>query len=160
MMSRVSRALAGALCLSLATTAARAQEAVPLHKGDLVRFLTGSTYSKPEIAAIVRRACLAFAPTARDYQNLKELGATTAVSDAMRKCTENNNRVARAETAAPAPVRPMEIDLPYRGVTAQAGSVALYTVTIHRGPTPLSGVRLLLRGSREIAGGAHAELIA
>ena len=78
----------------------------------------------------------------------------------MKRCTENNNKVARAEIAAPAAVRPMEIDLPYRSVTAPAGSVALYTVTIHRGPTPLSGVRLLLRGSREIAGGAHAELIA
>jgi tetratricopeptide (TPR) repeat protein len=158
MMSRTSRALAGALCVSLAATAARAQEAVPLHKGDLVRFLTGSTYSKPEIAAIVRRACLAFAPTSRDYQNLRELGATTAVVSAMQTCTENNNKVARAETAAPAPVRAMEIDLPNRGITATAGSVALYTVTIHRGPTPLSGVRLLLHGSRDIAGGAHAEL--
>lgn len=157
-MSRTSRALAGALCLSLATTAARAQEAVPLHKGDLVRFLTGSTYSKPEIAAIIRRACLAFGPTTRDYQNLRELGATTAVVDAMKTCTENNNKVARAEIATPAPIRPMEIDLPYHGVTATAGSVALYTVTIRRGPTPLSGVRLLLHGSREIAGGAHAEL--
>jgi Tfp pilus assembly protein PilF len=158
MTSRTSRALAGVLCFSLAATAARAQEAVPLHKGDLVRFLTGSTYSKPEIAAIIRRACLAFPPTARDYQNLRELGATTAVVDAMKSCTENNNKVARAEIATPAPVRPMEIDLPYRAVTAPAGSVALYTVTVHRGPTPASGVRLLLRGSREIAGGAHAEL--
>jgi Tfp pilus assembly protein PilF len=158
MMSRTSRALAGALCFSLAATAARAQEAVPLHKGDLVRFLTGSTYSKPEIAAIVRRACLAFGPTARDYQDFRGLGATTAVIDAMKRCTENNNKVARAEIAAPAPVRPMDVDLPYRSVTAPAGSVALYTVTIHRGETPLAGVRLLLRGSREIAGGAHAEL--
>jgi Tfp pilus assembly protein PilF len=160
MMSRTSRALAGALCFSLAVTAARAQEAVPLHKGDLVRFLTGSTYSKPEIAAIVRRACLAFGPTTRDYQDFRGLGATAAVIDAMKRCTQNNNKVARAETAAPAEVRPMEIDLPYRGVTAPAGSVALYTVTVHRGSTPLAGVRLLLRGSREIAGGAHAELIA
>src|SRR3569832_952627 len=78
----------------------------------------------------------------------------------MKTCTENNNKVARAVAAAPAPVRPMEIDLPYRGVTAAAGSVALYTVTVHRGPTPLSGVRLLLHGSRDIAGGAHAELSA
>ncbi|HSU94671.1 MAG TPA: tetratricopeptide repeat protein [Gemmatimonadaceae bacterium] len=160
MMSRTSRALTGALCFSLAATAARAQEAVPLHKGDLVRFLTGSTYSKPEIAAIVRRACLAFGPTTRDYQDLRGLGATATVIDAMKRCAQNNNKVARAETAAPAEVRPMEIDLPYRGVTAPAGSVALYTVTVHRGSTPLAGVRLLLRGSREIAGGAHAELIA
>ena len=74
-MSCTSRALTGALCFSLAATAARAQEAVPLHKGDLVRFLTGSTYSKPEIAAIVRRACLAFGPTTRDYQDFRGLGA-------------------------------------------------------------------------------------
>ena len=159
-MSRTSRALAGVLCFTLAATAARAQEAVPLHKGDLVRYLSGSTYSKPEIAAIVRRACLAFGPTARDYQDFRGLGATAAVIDAMKRCTENNNKVARAETAAPAPVRPMDIDLPYRSVTAPAGSVAPYTVTVHRGPTPLAGVRLLLRGSREIAGGTHAELTA
>jgi Tfp pilus assembly protein PilF len=158
MMSRTVRALAGALCFSLAVSSASAQEAAPLHKGDLVRFLTGSTYSKPEIAAIIRRACLAFGPTTRDYANLRDLGATPAVVSAMQKCTANNNKVARAEIAVPAPIRPMEIDLPYRGVSATAGTVALYTVTIHRGPTPLSGVRLLLHGSRDIPGGAPAEL--
>ncbi|MDQ2768017.1 MAG: hypothetical protein M3Y30_12775 [Gemmatimonadota bacterium] len=158
MMSRTVRALAGALCFSLAATSTRAQEAAPLHKGDLVRFLTGSTYSKPEIAAIIRRACLAFGPTSRDYANLRDLGATQAVIGAMQNCTANGNKVARAEIAAPAPIRPMEVDLPYRGVSAIAGTVALYTVTIHRGPTPLSGVRLLLHGSRDIPGGAQAEL--
>ena len=159
-MSRIARALAGALCLSLAVSTARAQDAAPLHKGDLVRFLTGSTYSKPEIAAIIRRACLAFSPTTRDYDNLKELGATSAVLDAMKTCADNGNKVARAEIATPAPIRPMEVDLPYRGFSATAGTVALFTVTIHRGPTPLSGVRLLLHGSRDIPGGAQAELSA
>ena len=76
----------------------------------------------------------------------------------MQNCTANGNKVARAEIATPAPIRPMDVDLPYRGVSATAGTVALYTVTIHRGPTPLSGVRLLLHGSREIPGGAQAEL--
>jgi Tfp pilus assembly protein PilF len=159
MNSRTARALAGILCLSLAyTPIARAQEAAPLHKGDLVRFLTGSTYSKPEIAAIIRRACLAFTPTDRDMANLRELGATAAITSAMKSCTASGNRVASEVAATPAPVRPMEIDLPYRGLTAAAGTVVLYTVTIHRGPTPLSGVRLLLHGSRDIPGGAHAEL--
>ncbi|HEY8794484.1 MAG TPA: tetratricopeptide repeat protein, partial [Gemmatimonadaceae bacterium] len=158
MMSRIARALTGALCFSLAVTTARSQEAAPLHKGDLVRFLSGTTYSKPEIAAIIRRACLAFSPTTRDNENLKELGATPAVLNAMKTCTANGNKVARAEIATPAPIRPMEVDLPSRGLSATAGTVALFTVTIHRGPTPLSGVRLLLHGSREIPGGAHAEL--
>ena len=159
-MSRIARALAGALCFSLAATTVRAQEATPLHKGDLVRFLTGSTYSKPEIAAIIRRACLAFSPTDRDFKDLRDLGATPAVADAMRNCTANGNKVARAEIATPAPIRPMDIDLPYRGLSATAGTVVLYTVTIHRGPTPASGVRLLLHGSRDIPGGAQAELTA
>ena len=159
-MSRIARALTSALCFSLAATTARSQEAAPLHKGDLVRFLSGTTYSKPEIAAIIRRACLAFSPTARDNQNLKELGATPAVLNAMKTCTENGNKVARAEIATPAPIRPMEIDLASRSLSATAGTVALYTVTIHRGPTPASGVRLLLRGSRDIPGGAQAELSA
>ena len=159
MIPRIARALACLFSLSLAlTTGARAQEAQPLHKGDLVRFLTGSTYSKPEIAAIIKRACLAFTPTERDMSNLRDLGATPAISAAMKTCTENGNRVAREVASTPAPVRPMEIDLPYRGVTAAAGTVVLYTVTIHRGPTPLSGVRLLLQGSRDIPGGARAEL--
>jgi Tfp pilus assembly protein PilF len=159
MIARIARALVGALCFSLAFIAtARAQEAAPLHKGDLVRFLTGSTYSKPEIAAIIRRACLAFTPTARDLGNLRDLGATPAIVGAMQTCTDNGNRVAREVAAAPAPVRPMEVDLPSRGLSAGAGTVVLYTVTIHRGPTPLSGVRLLLHGSRDIPGGAHAEL--
>jgi tetratricopeptide (TPR) repeat protein len=158
MTLRTVRALAGALCFSLAATSVHAQEAAPLHKNDLVRFLTGSTYSKPEIAAIIRRACLAFGPTSRDFANLKDLGATPAVITAMQNCVDNGNKVARAEIATPAPIRPMEIDLPYRGVSATAGTVALYTVTIHRGPTPLSGVRLLLHGSRDIPGGAQAEL--
>ena len=158
MMSRTARALTGALCFSLAAMSAHAQEAAPLHKGDLVRFLTGSTYTKPEIAAIIRRACLAFGPTSRDYANLKDLGATQAVIGAMQNCVENGNKVARAEIATPAPIRPMEIELPYRGVSATAGTVALYTVTIHRGATPLSGVRLLLHGSRDIPGGTQAEL--
>lgn len=159
MIFRTARALAGLLCVSLAYTAtAHAQEAQPLHKGDLVRFLTGSTYSKPEIAAIIRRACLAFTPTDRDMANLRDLGATSAISSAMKTCTDHGNRVAREVAATPAPVRPMEVDLPYRGFSAAAGTVVLYTVTIHRGPTPLSGVRLLLQGSRDIPGGAHAEL--
>ena len=157
-MSRLARALTGALCFSLVATAAHAQDAAPLHKGDLVRFLTGSTYSKPEIAAIIRRACLAFSPTTRDNANLKDLGATPAVLGAMKTCSDNGNKVARAETATPAPIRPMEVDLPYHGLSATAGTVALFTVMIHRGPTPLSGVRLLLHGSRDIPGGAHAEL--
>ncbi len=159
-MSRTARALTGALCFMLAASSVRAQDAAPLHKGDLVRFLTGSTYSKPEIAAIIRRACLAFAPTSRDNENLKELGATPAVLDAMKTCSENGNKVGRAERETPAPIRPMEVDLPYRGFSATAGTVALFSVTIHRGPTPLSGVRLLLHGSRDIPGGAQAELTA
>ena len=161
MIIRTARALAGTLCLSLAFTAtARSQDAQPLHKGDLVRFLSGSTYSKPEIAAIIRRACLAFTPTDRDVSDLRGLGATPAVTSAMRTCAENGNRVAREVAAAPAPVRPMEVDLQSRGFSAAAGTVVLYTVTIRRGTTPLSGVRLLLHGSRDIPGGAHAELTA
>jgi tetratricopeptide (TPR) repeat protein len=159
MTSRTASALVCALCISFGTTAAaRAQDAAPLHKGDLVRFLTGTTYSKPEIAAIIRRACLAFSPTTRDFQNLRDLGATTSIVGAMRECTANNNRAARAATAAPAPVRPVEIDLPYRRVSAPAGAVAQLTVTVHRGDTPLSGVRLMLHGSRAIPNGANVDL--
>jgi hypothetical protein len=63
----MSRYLASLIALPLFvfTTTAHAQSESALRKSDLVRYLTGTTYSKSEIAAIVRRNCLAFVPSAR-----------------------------------------------------------------------------------------------
>src|SRR5207302_7398337 len=42
------------------------QQAHPLRKSDLIRLLSGSTFSQEEIAGMVRRTCLSFAPSGRD----------------------------------------------------------------------------------------------
>ncbi|HEY9426002.1 MAG TPA: hypothetical protein VIR34_02525, partial [Gemmatimonadaceae bacterium] len=75
-MSPLLRPLTLTLFAALVPAALGAQqeaEGSKLRKSDLVRVLTGTTYSKNEIASMVRRSCLAFVPTARDRADLREL---------------------------------------------------------------------------------------
>src|ERR671932_254561 len=99
-----------ALLLLAIPAVALGQEASALRKSDLIRLLTGTTYTKGEVAAIVHRSCLAFTPTARDRQSLRELGATDAVMREVDACARHNgsgSRSAAATAAAPATVHPL-----------------------------------------------------
>ena len=72
---RVAAAAAlAALLLALAAGAA-AQGVEPLHKSDLVRLLASPLIHKGEVADLIRRNCLAFRPTERDWSDLRTLGA-------------------------------------------------------------------------------------
>src|SRR2546428_12029891 len=51
----------------------------PLRKPDLVRLLSVGTLGPGELAALVRRTCVSFAPTSRDRADLAALGADSAV---------------------------------------------------------------------------------
>jgi hypothetical protein len=73
-----------------------AQGTAPLRKSDLVRLLSGSVMTQQEIAQLVRRNCLSFAPTERDRQDFRRLGAEAAVVAAVDGCT-------RRATAQPSP---------------------------------------------------------
>src|SRR5919201_2656906 len=85
------------------------QEASPLRKSDLIRLLTGTTYTKGEVAAIVHRSCLAFTPTARDRQSLRELGATEAIMREIDACARHKESRPTAERSlAPPPARSLE----------------------------------------------------
>src|SRR5438093_4517359 len=62
------------------------QQAHPLRKSDLIRLLSGSTFSQDEIAGMVRRTCLSFAPSGRDRADFTALGASAAVLKEIDTC--------------------------------------------------------------------------
>ncbi len=113
----------------------------PLAKSDLARLLSGSTYTRPEVVAIIERSCLSFEPTEGDLADLRRLGATDAVIAAIAGC------------AAPLVARPSSTRL-----TAGVGGTTTLTVDIRRGTSPGSGIRLSLLGSEEIPGGPATPL--
>ena len=164
------------LALAVPRTAA-AQSAAPLSKSDLVRYLSSTTYSKSELAGIIRRSCLAFTPTARDRDDLRALGATGEVMTAIDACAKGGNRSSSPERAAattsttrqtrstprttgPAPYIPMRLTLPQTTLTAVAGDVVSIDAQVRRGDTPASGVRLMLHGVEQIPGGARQAVVA
>jgi hypothetical protein len=73
-----------------------AQGVAPLRKSDLVRLLSGSVMSQQEIAQLVSRNCLTFAPTDRDRSDFRRLGAEAPVLAAMDGCARRAARPARA----------------------------------------------------------------
>ncbi len=165
----MSRYLASLIALPLFvfTTTAHAQSESALRKSDLVRYLTGTTYSKSEIAAIVRRNCLAFVPSARDREDLKQLGANDAILREIDRCVNNNNKASSSESSdnpsrpvAPAPASPPTLTVINGLASAMSGNVAYITVDLARGDTPMPGARLMLKGATNIPGGAQADPVA
>jgi len=151
------RPLALTLLATLAPAALGAQqgaEGSKLRKSDLVRVLTGTTYSKTEIASMVRRSCLAFVPTARDRADLRELGATQVIFDQIDICVRKGNK---PDAPAPPPPRPLALTVVDRSASAPSGTVAYITVSLHRGDAPIRGQRLLLHGATAIPGGARTD---
>jgi hypothetical protein len=153
--------IAFGVLLAVLAPAAPAQDA-PLRKSDIVRMLSGSTYSVAEVATIVRSNCLSFAPTERDLSDFRDLGASDAVLTAVRNCAA---RAAEGEAArdAPPPAPPpaatpaYEVE-PIPGlVRAMVDSVAVVTVLVRRGGEPYGGLEVVLRGSGDIAGGAATD---
>src|SRR3989442_14308001 len=80
----------------LPTPPARAQGTKPLRKAELVRMLATRALSKPDVAALVRRNCVTFQPTAHDRTDLRAAGADDAVFSAIDQCLR-----ARAAPAPP-----------------------------------------------------------
>jgi len=155
-MPRLRRLLCLLALAALTPAALGAQQegGSKLRKSDLVRVLTGTTYSKDEVASMVRRTCLAFVPTARDRADLRELGATQAIFDQIDVCVRKGNRPDAPTPPAP---RPLELSVVDRTASAASGTVAYLTVNLRRGDVPVRGQRLLLHGATSIPGGARVD---
>lgn len=118
----------------------------PLQKSDVVRLLTGSTYSKDEIAGIISRSCLTFVPTPRDIEDFEGLGADAAITEAIRVCALNPGS--------------LDLAVARQSISGPSGGTATLDVVVTRSGRPRSGVSIELSGMQTIPGGADDAITA
>jgi hypothetical protein len=126
---------------------AAGQAPPPLDKAELVRLLTNPLFAQAEVADVVRRSCLTFRPTDRDWADLRSAGAGGEVIASAAAC--DGRRMASAPSTAPAdePVQPMTaVALPADIITT-AGTASSVRVRLSRGRTPIKRVTLALKGT-------------
>jgi len=126
-----------------------AQSPPPLDKTELIRLLTNPLFAQTELADVVRRSCLTFHPTERDWSDLRSAGAggeviaSAAVCDT-RRTTSSAVKSAASEEPLPQPItavaQPAEIML-------TAGNAPTVRVRLSRGRTPIRRTTLALRGT-------------
>src|SRR2546422_8138690 len=140
----------GLTVLLLASFAAplAAQAPPPLDKTELIRLLTNPLFAQTEVADVVRRSCLTFHPTERDWADLRSAGAGGEVIAGAAACEgrrTTSSAVARAASEeAPPPIT--AVAQPAEIVTT-AGTAASVRVRLSRGRTPLRRATLALHGS-------------
>ena len=147
--------------------AASAQRGAPLLKTDLIELLSSPVIPHREVADLVRRNCLAFRPTDRDWMDIRSLGATSDVVASINGCASGRSTGASAAApttptaAAPvAPVNALQVILRQPRVQAAAGSQARIAVLAARAGLPQPGAQLVLRGSGAIDGGSDRDVVA
>jgi hypothetical protein len=171
------------LVCAVGTSSLHAQGTGPLRKTDLIRLLTANTQTPAQIVATVKRSCVSFTPTARDRQDLAELGGDTTLLKAIDQCVRERAVTPAVATArgggarppaTPTPARPRPAarqpapipvprlaDVPpplvavplASRVSVPAGGTATVSVALKQGTDPVSGIRLVLNGSARLAGG-------
>ena len=111
-MTALSRHVArAALLLGALAGALSAQRGAPLLKTDLIDLLSSPVIPHQEIADLVRRNCLAFRPTDRDWTDFRSLGATADVVASINGCG--------AGRSVPAPAAPAPPSAPVTATTLQ-----------------------------------------
>ena len=124
---------------------AQASPARGLRKTDLIRLLT-SGRPTGNVALMVRRQCLSFAPSSRDRADLIAAGADTEVLAAIASCA------GRSASVVPHPAAALRVIVPPR-LSAAAGSEVTIEARLLRGTAAQSGVSLVLHGASAIPGG-------
>lgn len=138
------RLIAAVCCLTTIVLASpRSAEAqdTELRKSDIVRLLSGSTYTVVEVAAIIRANCLSFEPTERDYADFRDLGADASVVSAIQGCVQGVVLAPEPQALPTVDVQP-EVDT----VVVAAGEEAAIPVMVRLGGQVAAGVQLVLRG--------------
>ena len=144
-------ALAGAV-----RAAAQGGGGEPLRKSDVIRLLSNPLIGAGEVADLIRRTCLAFRPTERDWADLRELGASADVLSSVGACAAREPRRATlasaAPPAAPAPAVPATRPAP----AAPRGSPA---ATAPPASPPLPMVVAALLAPRVVVGPGAVALV-
>ena len=176
MRQAVIPALRAAVCLAgllgfgwVAGAAAQNAAPLPLRKSDLVRLLSNPLIQRGEVAEVVRRNCLAFQPSQRDWSDLRTLGADTDVLSSVGGCAARGaqrtappalsaSAAPPAPPAAPAAVTLVAVFLAPR-VAAAAGATVPVQIQVRRADgTEARGVALALRATPRVAGGPPGEM--
>jgi hypothetical protein len=156
------------LLLIALPAAASAQRGAPLLKTDLIELLSSPVIPHQEIADLVRRNCLAFRPTDRDWTDFRNLGAAPDVVASISGCAAGRATpaagsspasVANAATALGVTPTSLQVMLRQPRIQAAAGSQARIVVLAARGGLPQPGAQLLLRGSASIDGGSGRDMV-
>src|SRR5437870_12372124 len=137
--------LVGVLVLSVPSPGAT-QGSQQLRKTDVIRLLSNPLLSRREVADLIRRNCVAFRPTPRDWADLRDFGADSDVLNSIGGCATS------AEHRAPATLPLAAAPMPAR-LAVTVGGDAVARVRVRRGDAPQAGVPLILRGSSSIPGG-------
>jgi hypothetical protein len=137
-----------ALLASAVASPGAPQGSQPLRKTDVIRLLSNPLISRSEVADVIRRNCIAFRPTPRDWADLRDFGANSEVLNSISGCATT--------PAAPraAPTLPLTAVLLPSRLVVTVGTEAVARVQVKRGELPQAGVPLVLRGSSGIQGGA------
>ena len=137
--------------LALATLAAplAAQSPPPLDKTELIRLLTNPLFGQTEVADVVRRSCLKFHPTERDWADLRSAGAggeviASAAACDSRRTSSAGSSVASSSDEAPQPLSAVAQPADVVTTVGMGGSVR---VRLSRGRTPIRRTTLALRGT-------------
>jgi hypothetical protein len=140
----------GLAVLALATFVAplAAQSPPPLDKTELIRLLTNPLFAQTEVADVVRRSCLKFHPTERDWADLRSAGAggeviaSAAACDSRRSSSAGSSVSSSDEASQPVSAVAQPGD-----VVTTVGMGGSVRVRLSRGRTPLRRTTLALRGT-------------
>src|SRR5712664_4756944 len=98
----------GVLALASFVAPLAAQSPPPLDKTELIRLLTNPLFAQTEVADVVRRSCLTFRPTERDWADLRSAGAGGEVIASAAACegrrTSSSAVATVASEEAPQPI--------------------------------------------------------
>ena len=145
-----------------------AQRGAPLLKTDLIELLSSPVIPHQEVADLVRRNCLAFRPTDRDWTDFRSLGATSDVVASINGCAAGRSAAAgggggaaaAVPAAAPVTATTLQVMLRQVRVQAAAGSTARIVVLAARAGLPQAGAQLVLHGTGAIDGGSGRDVVA
>jgi hypothetical protein len=133
---------------ALVLLAVAAQGPRPLDKVEVIRLLTNPLFAQAEVADVVRRSCVAFRPTERDWADLRNAGAGGEVIASVAACT---TRRATPPPAAPAPPpAPLTAVAVTPDIVASAGTPSSVRVFVHRGGAPQRRIPVTLRGTTSV----------
>ncbi len=124
-----------------------AQSPPPLDKTELIRLLTNPLFAQTEVADVVRRSCLAFHPTERDWADLRSAGAAGEVIASAAACDGRRSSSAGITAARVEPPQPLSAVAQPAEIVATAGSTPSVRVRLSRGRTPVRRTTLALRGT-------------